>query len=296
VIAIRKLMSLSPGHRARKAAQTLRLIERAYRCGDFSAAPWVQELVASLAADSSLLMDTSLSSGSSIPADLGKLLDSLMPASFPALLSDPLEDICSVNRLRRGLEALAGGAPADWDFMEPLGSVLDSNARSVFPGMRAYLEDIRSPFNVGSMFRTADALGLAEILLSGFSADPAHPRAQRSAMGSTSLVAWHRVGLDGIEGLGEIFALELRGDPIDSFEFPEQGVVVLGSEELGVSPEALARCTRRVSIPMLGAKGSLNVGVAFGIMLDAWRRSLQSRGISALPLPLTQCGRGVHDK
>jgi RNA methyltransferase, TrmH family len=131
--------------------------------------------------------------------------------------------------------------------------------------MRAYLEDIRSPFNVGSMFRTADAFGLAEILLSGFSADPAHPRAQRSAMGATSLVPWRRAGLDGVEGLGEVFALELRGDPIDDFEFPEVGVVVVGSEELGVSPVALERCGRRVSIPMLGAKGSLNVGVAFGV-------------------------------
>jgi TrmH family RNA methyltransferase len=270
VIAIRKLMSLSPGHRARKAAQTLELVERAYRSGDFSAAPWVGELVSALATDDNL------------PAELGRLLASLRDATPPAFLSDPVHGVRSVNRLRRSLEALAGGAPADWDFMEPLGSALDSGVRSVFPGMRAYLEDIRSPFNVGSIFRTADAFGLAEIFLSGFSADPGHPRAQRAAMGSTSLVPWRRVGLDGMEGLGEVFALELRGDPIDSFEFPERGVVVLGSEELGVSPEALERCSRRVSIPMLGAKGSLNVGVAFGVLLDAWRRNLQARGIRAL--------------
>lgn len=256
-------MSLSPGHRARKAAQTLELIERAYRCGDFSAAPWVQELVAALAAEDAT---------------------AIAPFYVSPRQSDPLQEIRSVNTLRRSLEALAGGAPADWDFMEPLGSAPDRGVRTVFPGMRAFLEDIRSPFNVGSMFRTGDAFGLAEILLSGFSADPAHPRAERSAMGATSLLPWRRSGLDGLEGLGEIFALELRGDPIDGFDFPEHGVVILGSEELGVSPEALELCARRVSIPMLGAKGSLNVGVAFGVLLDAWRRNLQGRGVKALPL------------
>jgi RNA methyltransferase, TrmH family len=288
VIAIRKLMSLSPGHRARKAAQTLEVIERAYRGGDFSSARWVQELVAALVAETNLKAGSNLVAETSSPADssraveLHTLLTPILPESLKAPLSDPQDGIRLVNRLRRSLEVLAGGAPADWDFLEPLGLTLDSAARSVFSGMRAYLEDVRSPFNVGSMFRTSDAFGLAEILLSGFSADPAHPRAERAAMGCTSLVPWRRVDLGGLEGLGEVFALELRGEPIDSFEFPERGVVIVGSEELGVSPEALERCSRRVSIPMLGAKGSLNVGVAFGVLLDAWRRNLQCRGIAAL--------------
>jgi len=52
----------------------------------------------------------------------------------------------------------------------------------------------------------------------------------------------------------------------------------VGSEELGVSPAALERCgAGRVSIPMAGAKGSLNAGVAFGILLYAWSRSLERR-------------------
>jgi TrmH family RNA methyltransferase len=318
-------MSLSPGHRARKAAQSLELIEGRYRTGDLSWASWVQELVVALARDPALTgraepeADPGLPGEDEPPADPGlagnlkELLYSFLPASVPdslwtdqeppgtdpfyisPLLADPLEGIRSVNRLRRSLEAIAGRAPADWDFMEPLGSTLDVGVRSVFPGMRAYLEDIRSPFNIGSMFRTADAFGLAEILLSGFSADPAHPRAERSAMGAGSLVAWRRAGLDGLQGLGEVFALELRGQPIDSFDFPERGVVVLGSEELGVSPQALARCTRRVSIPMLGAKGSLNVGVAFGILLDAWRRNLQGREIEALPIGHSGGRNSPHD-
>ena len=305
-------MSLSPGHRARKAAQSLELIERAYRRGDLSAAPWVQELVAAFATDPSLAeypspaVSTSMAPPAGHGMNLKKLLNSFLhvplstsqPAGLAAsarqdpffispLLSDPLEGIRSVNKLRRSLEVLAGGAPADWDFMEPLGSTLDGGSQLVFPGVRAYLEDIRSPFNIGSMFRTGDAFGLSEILLSGFCADPSHPRAERSAMGADSLLPWRRTDLGALDSLGEVFALELRGEPIDGFEFPEYGVVILGSEELGVSPEALGHCSRRVSIPMLGAKGSLNVGVAFGVLLAAWSRDLLARGIQPRPrIPL----------
>jgi TrmH family RNA methyltransferase len=98
-------------------------------------------------------------------------------------------------------------------------------------------------------------------------------------MGATSVVSWRRGGLEALRGNGEVIALELRGESIDSFEFPEHGIVVVGSEELGVSPEAMAHCARTVSIPMLGAKGSLNVGVAFGVLMDAWRRSLVASGV-----------------
>jgi len=140
--------------------------------------------------------------------------------------------------------------------------------------MRAYLEDLRSPFNVGAAFRSADAFAVEELLLSPFCADPLHPRALRSAMGATELVPWRRGSLEDLDGLGSVFVLELGGTDLDEFEFPERGVVILGSEELGASPEALSRAEARVSIPMHGSKGSLNAGVAFGILLHAWRRSL----------------------
>ena len=101
-------------------------------------------------------------------------------------------------------------------------------------------------------------------------------------MGATDVVPWHRGGLEALAAPGEAFALEMRGESIDTFEFPKRGIVVVGSEELGVSPEAMALCRRTVSIPMLGAKGSLNAGVAFGVLMDAWRRSLESRGVEAV--------------
>ena len=267
MIAIRKLMGLSPLHRARKAAQVLGHVEADYRMGDTKAAHWVAELGSAFAVDASL------------PEALRNLAAKAAGQQGISVLSDPEAGCRMINTLARGLESHAGLSPADWDFKVPLGIELAGSVRKVFPGLRAYLEDIRSPFNVGSIFRSADAFGVSELVLSGFTADPSHPRAVRSAMGAIEVVSWKRGGLSDLSGAGEVFALELRGESIDTFEFPERGMVVLGSEELGVSPEALALCSRTVSIPMLGAKGSLNVGVAFGVLLDSWRRNLVKRGV-----------------
>jgi TrmH family RNA methyltransferase len=264
MIAVRKLMTLSPLHRARKAAQTLGHIEADWRLGDRAAAPWVAELAAAFAEDAAL-------------PDALRGVAAEVVAGMPA--ADVESGVRLLNRLARALESHAGVSPADWDFREPLGTSLASGSRRVYPGVRAYLEDIRSPFNVGSIFRSADAFGVSELLLSGFTADPSHLRAVRSAMGAVEVVPWRRCGLGSLGADGEAFALELRGEPIDSFVFPERGTVVIGSEELGVSPDAMGLCRRTVSIPMLGAKGSLNVGVAFGVLMSAWRRSLESRGV-----------------
>jgi TrmH family RNA methyltransferase len=98
-------------------------------------------------------------------------------------------------------------------------------------------------------------------------------------MGAADIVPWRRAGLEALEEAGRdgegVFALELGGGDIESFTFPRRGIVVVGSEELGVSSEALARCGAGVvSIPMAGVKGSLNVGVAFGVLMYSWSRKL----------------------
>jgi TrmH family RNA methyltransferase len=90
-------------------------------------------------------------------------------------------------------------------------------------------------------------------------------------MGAIDLLPWRRAPLAELESDLSVFALELGGDPIRNFSFPGKGIVIIGSEELGISREARERCTHgRVSIPMAGAKGSLNVAVAFGILMYAW--------------------------
>ena len=90
-------------------------------------------------------------------------------------------------------------------------------------------------------------------------------------MGATSLIPWKRAELEALTDFGPSFALELGGSPLEGFEFPGGGMVVVGSEELGVSEGALRLCALgKVSIPMRGAKASINVGVAFGILAQAW--------------------------
>ena len=72
-----------------------------------------------------------------------------------------------------------------------------------------------------------------------------------------------------------VFALETGGTDIRKFDFPKKGIVIIGSEELGVSPEALALAkSGTVTIPMTGIKASLNVGVAFGILMERWTSSI----------------------
>ncbi|MDR0722435.1 MAG: TrmH family RNA methyltransferase [Treponema sp.] len=184
---------------------------------------------------------------------------------------------CVLNTIRHFLLAETGQAPADWDFIDHTGR-LDPEKRCCFPGMRVYLEDIRSPFNVGAIFRTAESFGVETIFLSPWCADPNHPRAARTAMGCVSILAWERLSPDkGLESTfsceGPCFALETGGIELGDFTFPLQGTLIVGSEELGVSPQALAVADAslgRVSIPTYGTKGSLNASVAFGIALQSW--------------------------
>ena len=186
------------------------------------------------------------------------------------------------NTLRHILVAETGRSPADWDFIGQ-GGGLDPTQRRTFPGMLVYLEDIRSPFNVGAMFRTAESFGVEKIFISPLCADPAHPRARRSAMGCVDAMPWERQDLfDSEKSAAEyshlpVFALETGGTPLGEFSFPKTGILIAGSEELGVNPRTLAAADAslgRVSIPCYGAKGSLNVSVAFGIVIQSWAAQL----------------------
>jgi TrmH family RNA methyltransferase len=192
----------------------------------------------------------------------------------------------ALNRARHILLAATGRYPADWDFTDTQGR-LDPAKRRPFPGLAVYLEDIRSPFNVGAMFRSAESFGVEKIWLSPLCADPRHRRAERTAMGCVDVLPWERLAENPFpedpspSGIGcfsrsPLFALETGGIPVGEFPFPETGVIIVGSEELGVSPAALAAAKAslgQVSIPTYGAKGSLNVSAAFAIIMHRWAES-----------------------
>jgi TrmH family RNA methyltransferase len=176
--------------------------------------------------------------------------------------------IRKLNDFRHALMRISGQAPADWDFLDHGGRTLE---RKPISGLRVYLEDIRSPFNVGTILRTAEALGFEEVLLSPDCADPLHPRALRSAMGAVDMIPWRRCPSADLQAVRPLIALELGGKDIRDFSFPRAGTLLLGSEELGISARLLSQDgVERISIPMRGMKASINVAVAFGIAASAW--------------------------
>jgi TrmH family RNA methyltransferase len=189
----------------------------------------------------------------------------------------------TINSARNTLIKAIGKSPSDWDLITGEG-VLDKGARRVFRGMFLYLEDVRSPFNVGSIFRAAESFGIEKIFLSPFCADPRHKRAIRTSGGCVDIVPYERASINEILETGKnIFALETGGkylsadDKDSGFYFPKCGIMILGSEELGVSPAALKiadSASGRLTIKTFGAKGSLNLSVAAGIALNAWANDL----------------------
>lgn len=162
----------------------------------------------------------------------------------------------------------------DWDFVDE-DNKLDPDKRTPFP-ISVVLDRIRSPFNVGSMFRSADSFAASHIYLTTPCADVEHPRTLRSAAGCTHCVPYTKAPPSEIIELIKdkpVFALEVGGDELETFSFPPRGVMIVGSEELGVSPELLEIATSSlgvVSIPLFGTKGSLNVSTAFSIAMYSW--------------------------
>ena len=184
-----------------------------------------------------------------------------------------------LNNLRHAILSFLGSEPSEWDLInfDKNKIQLDKTKRKVLP-VEVYLEDIRSPFNVGSIFRTAEAFGVSSIYISDNTPSPDHNRAQKTSRGCSKIVPWDRAGLDSIKAK-TVFALETGGTRIGKFTFPDSGIVLIGSEELGLSPESLKiadNSAGRVSIPMIGVKRSLNVATAFGILMWKWHSYLVS--------------------
>jgi TrmH family RNA methyltransferase len=210
-----------------------------------------------------------------LPEDTSAVLRRIIPQlETAAALPETL--VWDLNRLRHSLMRETGIETADWDFLDPESGRLDSSARRVL-SCRVYIDGIRSPYNLGSIFRTAECFGVQEILIAPGSASPEHRRAARSAMGSINIVPWRYAEFESLPEDQGIFALELGGTPIGDFAFPRNGICIVGSEELGIRPD-LRRIAEKnsgiVSIPLLGAKGSLNVSVAFGILMQTWSGAL----------------------
>jgi len=270
-----KLAELSPRTRLRKIARIVQGLEIELHGSRQPDANYLLELLKAVERGAPA---EALRAAGEIRECLEKGAQGAQPTALSAALGRGL------NSLRHELLRELGAEPAEWDLVSERTGLLDRSALQVHP-VSAYLEDMRSPFNVGSIFRTGEAFGIERILLSPRTPAPTHRRAMKTAMGAEQVVTWEFRELESLRGEEGIFALELGGTPVGDFRFPARGLVLVGSEELGLSPEALRLADAalgRVSIPLSGAKRSLNVSVAFGILMQTWHSSLSSRrGIPA---------------
>lgn len=136
--------------------------------------------------------------------------------------------------------------------------------------------DIRSMYNVGSIFRTGDSAFVKKIYLCGFTPAPPRVEIDKTALGATETVPWEYYknaaeAIEKIKAEGEkVFALELTDrkrlyTSLDKDDFP--CTIVLGNEISGIDDSVLKLCDDSIEIPMYGVKHSLNVSVAAGIAI-----------------------------
>jgi tRNA G18 (ribose-2'-O)-methylase SpoU len=139
------------------------------------------------------------------------------------------------------------------------------------------LDHVRSLYNVGSIFRTADSFRLEAVYLCGLTATPPHPEIHKTALGAEETVEWHyfKDTLDAIRELKQqnclLYAVEQTENSILldrlSLDPTQRYALILGHEVKGIQQAVLNECDCCVEIPQFGTKHSLNVAVAGGIVM-----------------------------
>lgn len=185
---------------------------------------------------------------------------------FPAPDDGKTGVACPVCKSRTMMVARPLSEPGDYD--DALGA---QRTRHV----EVLLDNIRSIYNVGAIFRTADGVGVQHLHLCGITATPENPKLAKTALGADEFIPWtyYRNSIEAVEALKEkgyaIWGLEntvgsrhLLLNPIPVEERPV--LLIVGNEVTGIDPGLLALCDETVALPMVGRKKSLNVTIAFG--------------------------------
>lgn len=158
------------------------------------------------------------------------------------------------------------------------------------PSVEALLDNIRSTFNVGSMLRTADGAGLTHLHLCGLTPTPENTKVTKTSLGAEHSVPWtyHPNALHAARAAKDrgmrLWALEVTPTASPLFNITSEIAgppicVVVGNEVSGIDPGVLEICDKSIWIPMQGFKRSLNVAIAFSIMIYFLRYA------ASLPLP-----------
>lgn len=183
----------------------------------------------------------------------------LEKSEFSAVITEELSEYISDTKSPQGLFAAA----------ERFGSRIPENARRL-----VVLDGVGDPGNVGTIIRTAEALGFDGVIFTGACADKFSPKTLRASMGSVFRMPTHfpsdtaalkkRLSLSGFTLYGAM--LDENAARLGDEKFPEKTAVVIGSEGAGISPETAAICDKKLYIPISGAE-SLNAAIAAAVIM-----------------------------
>ena len=202
MITLRKLSSLKEGTRRRKFPLLLQQLESEIKNGKKINVQYFQELLKYISSDEFYHEE--------VRNDMFRFSNQMNTLDKHQLL-------WKCNSIRYQLLSAIDAEPGDWDFEE--NESIDRTERIV-GDMALFLDGIRSPFNVGSIFRSAESFGIKHIYISRETSSPEYQRAKRSSMGCTDIIPWSYVTVDELPE--PIFTLELGGQSLNSFPFPEK--------------------------------------------------------------------------
>jgi len=136
------------------------------------------------------------------------------------------------------------------------------------------LDNLRSAFNVGSIFRLCDAMRVSGLYLCGYTASPPHIKLDKTSLGTVDYVPWKKfpTTAEAVNHLKErgipVWAAETTSEsvPYDTAVYPSPLGIVFGNEALGVSHDVLGLCDGLVEIPLHGFKNSINVAASCAVI------------------------------
>ena len=200
---------------------------------------------------------------------LAGLLDPGMERRQLGAVLAPLERTAAGRRVT-DVEILASDVPAQEPVCQP------------FP-LTVVVDCMRSAFNLGGIFRTAECLGAERVWVCGYTADPQHAQVAQAAMGAEQLVAWQawpRVcdALEALraEGVARVALETVRDAPVcEEYPWTFPCALILGNERFGLDSDTLQQVDGVARIPVYGRKNSLNVVTAFAVCGYAVRRAWQ---------------------
>ena len=144
------------------------------------------------------------------------------------------------------------------------------------------IDNVRSALNIGSVFRTADAFLIDNIILCGITATPPNKEIRKTALGATDSVNWKYVKntTDAVKQLIKeghyVIGIEQtdKSTLLNEFKLPKKPIaIIMGNEINGVDQQAINLCNEVIEIPQFGTKHSLNIAVTTGIIIwDLWKK------------------------